>query len=50
MQNQLLIWAAVMVPMLAAVAVFFSVQRARRRAKWRSKRPIHVKVVPPSRG
>lgn len=44
MQNELLLWIAILLSIIGIFIAFFWVRRVRERAKWRSKRPIHVKV------
>ena len=44
MQNELLLWIAVFFAIVGTVTAFFWVRRVRERAKWRSKRPIHVPI------
>jgi preprotein translocase subunit YajC len=42
--DELLLWAAVLLVPLLALWAFFWVRRMRHRRKWRSKRPINVRV------
>jgi hypothetical protein len=44
MQQEILLWTSVLLTGIGVVVLSIWLRRKRERARWRSKRPIHVRV------